>query len=50
MKIYLAGGFHSGWQDEVKRIASKHTYFDPKIDADQKFAYRWTQQEIEAMI
>jgi len=49
VKIYLAGGFHSGWQEEVKRIAHKHTYFDPMIDADQRFAYRWTEQEINGL-
>jgi len=49
MEIYLAGGFHSGWQEEVKKIANKHTYFDPMADADQRFAYKWTLQEIEAM-
>lgn len=49
MKIYLAGGFHSGWQDVVKKEASQHQYFDPRIDADQRFAYRWTQQEIDGV-
>ena len=49
MKIYLAGGFHSGWQDRVKQDAPQHEYFDPAKDADQRFAYRWTAQEIEAV-
>ncbi|MBU2072714.1 MAG: nucleoside 2-deoxyribosyltransferase domain-containing protein [Gammaproteobacteria bacterium] len=49
MKIYLAGGFHSGWQDRVKLEAPQHNYFDPRIDADQRFAYRWTQQEIDGL-
>jgi len=49
MKIYLSGGFHSGWQEEVKRKCPKYDYFDPNVDADQRFAYRWTAQEIEGM-
>jgi len=49
MKVYLAGGFHSNWQDEIKAKCSKHTFFDPHIDADQRFAYRWTPQEINGM-
>ncbi len=49
MKIYLAGGFHSDWQDIIKQKAPQHQYFDPRIDADQRFAYRWTQQEIEGV-
>lgn len=49
MKIYLAGGTHSGWQGEVIKVASKHTYFDPRTDADQRFAYKWTLQETEGM-
>ena len=49
MRIYLAGGFHSGWQGRVKESAPQHEYFDPSTDADQRFAYRWTNQEIEAM-
>lgn len=49
MKIYLAGGFHSNWQDEVMAQAPQHTYFNPIVHADQRFAYRWTQQEIEGM-
>jgi len=49
MRIYLAGGFHSNWQDEIKQRCPEHTFFDPRTDADQKFAYRWTIQEIEGM-
>lgn len=29
MKVYLAGGFKSGWQQRVKNKASEHVYFDP---------------------
>ena len=49
MKIYLAGGFHSGWQNVIKERVSTHEYYDSSKDADQRFAYRWTAQEIEAM-
>ena len=30
MKIYLAGGMKSGWQDGVKRTVEHHTYYDPR--------------------
>jgi len=30
MKIYLAGGMKSGWQDTVRRSVSHHTYYDPR--------------------
>ncbi|RZU39144.1 hypothetical protein [Edaphobacter modestus] len=36
IKVYLAGGFHSGWQDLVKARTSNLSFFDPrehKIDA-----------------
>ena len=54
MKIYLAGGFHSGWQEHIisklsLRHSNKHTFYNPKTDADQRFPYRYTQQEIDAM-
>lgn len=29
-RVYLAGGFGSGWQDEVKRLNS-FIWFDPKV-------------------
>ena len=31
MKIYLAGGFRSGWQDAVIRLASHHAFLDPRM-------------------
>ena len=49
MKIYLAGGFRTNWQERVKDEAAQHQYYDPKTEADQNFAYRWTNSEIEAM-
>jgi nucleoside 2-deoxyribosyltransferase len=30
MKVYLAGGFHSGWQDDVKLKLSDFCFFDPR--------------------
>lgn len=30
MNIYLAGGFHSGWQDKVKPALNAN-YFDPRL-------------------
>ena len=29
MKIYLAGGFHSGWQAKVIEACPNHTYYNP---------------------
>ena len=49
MKIYLAGGTHSGWQDKVKKEASQHEYFDPRIDADQRYPLRFTQQDYDGV-
>ena len=49
MNIYLAGGFHSGWQSKVKRIVPQHNYYDPMVNSDQRFAYRFTQQDIVGM-
>ena len=31
MKVYLAGGFRSGWQDAVIRLASHHAFLDPRM-------------------
>jgi nucleoside 2-deoxyribosyltransferase len=30
MKIYLAGGMYSNWQDKVKIEANNHSYYDPR--------------------
>lgn len=30
MKIFLAGGLYSNWQDEVMKAYPKHTYYDPR--------------------
>ena len=32
MKVYLAGGFHSNWQERVMSAAPQHTYFNPKAN------------------
>jgi len=31
IKIYLAGGFQSGWQDKVKAAFVNAEYFDPRL-------------------
>ena len=33
MKVYLAGGMKSGWQDVVRREVEHHTYYDPRDHA-----------------
>jgi len=30
MKIYLAGGMRTGWQNIVRRAVEHHTYYDPR--------------------
>jgi len=30
LKVYLAGGFYSGWQDRAKKSAPQHIYYDPR--------------------
>jgi len=30
MKIYLAGGMKSGWQDKVMKAYPEHDYYDPR--------------------
>jgi len=38
--VYLAGGFHSGWQDKVKAQFSNLIFFDPrehKLEAPEQY-------------
>jgi nucleoside 2-deoxyribosyltransferase len=40
IRVYLAGGFHSGWQDTVKVGASFLRFFDPRehrLDAAEQY-------------
>lgn len=30
MKVFLCGGMHSGWQDEVKAVCPHHYFVDPR--------------------
>jgi nucleoside 2-deoxyribosyltransferase len=48
MKVYLAGGLRSGWQDVVKASVPEHEYLDPRIDKP-KAVEEYTAQDI-AMI
>lgn len=45
MKIYLAGGMKSGWQDTVKERVKQHEYYDPRIDTDQLRNFNIAQQD-----
>jgi nucleoside 2-deoxyribosyltransferase len=36
MKIYLSGGFYSGWQKMVKMGAPNHEYFNPETNSGQQ--------------
>ena len=46
MKIYLAGGFHGGWQDKVKWFAPQHEYYDPRYDTDQLRNFNIASQDL----
>jgi len=39
MRIYLAGGMRSGWQDIVRQSVPHHIYYDPR---DHNLS-KWTQ-------
>jgi nucleoside 2-deoxyribosyltransferase len=49
MKVYLAGGFYSDWQDKVKNGAPQHEYFDPRVDADQRYPFKFIQQDLDGI-
>ncbi len=49
MKIYLAGGLHTDWQERVKEAVPQHEYFDPKVDADQRYPFKFTQQDLDGV-
>lgn len=49
MKVYLAGGFYTKWQEKVKKAASSHEYFDPMVDADQRYPFMFTGQDLEGV-
>jgi nucleoside 2-deoxyribosyltransferase len=40
MKIYLAGGMRSGWQDKVKEAAPNATYLDPTTKCEDKMCLK----------
>lgn len=46
MKIYLAGGMHSGWQDKVKQVAPRHKYYDPRLDTNQLRNFKIGSQDL----
>lgn len=46
MKIYLAGGLSSGWQDWVKLGAPQHDYYDPRQDTDQRYNFEITLSDL----
>ena len=49
MKVYLAGGLYTNWQDKVKEGAPQHEYFDPRIDADGRYPFMYTGQDLEGV-
>lgn len=46
MKVYLSGGFYTGWQDWVKICTPGHEYYDPRQDTDQRYNYRLTYEDL----
>ncbi len=49
MNIYLAGGFHTGWQDIVMEDTGGHTFYNPSKDSRQLCSYQFTSDDIEAI-
>ncbi|WP_373031641.1 nucleoside 2-deoxyribosyltransferase domain-containing protein [Sulfurovum sp.] len=49
MKIYLAGGMKSDWQDNVIAAHPQHTYFDPRTHGlDEPAEYtKWDLEHVE---
>jgi hypothetical protein len=47
-KVYLAGGFRSGWQDRVLSDISQFTFFDPRVHR-LKNHQQYTLWDLEAL-
>lgn len=39
MKVYLSGGFHSGWQSRVMLGVPEHVFFDPRDNPEDPATY-----------
>ena len=48
LKVYLAGGFQSGWQDKVMRAVPSLYYFDPRSHGLKSKA-EYTAWDLEAI-
>ena len=46
LRVYLAGTLDSDWRDIVKAAVPRHTYYDPGIDSDQRYACVFAQQDL----
>lgn len=49
LRIFLAGGFHGGWQQQVKECVPQHIYYDPASDTDQRYIFNLTAQNFKAI-
>lgn len=49
MKVYLAGGMKSDWQDRVMEACPEHTYFDPRTHglSDPEEYTKWDLEHVE---
>ena len=51
LKIFLAGPFlpykeYKDWRDYVKEKATKHEYYDPRIDSEQHVSLTFTRDDL----
>ena len=46
LRVYLAGTMESDWREIVKKASPRHTYYDPGIDSDQRYACVFAQQDL----
>jgi nucleoside 2-deoxyribosyltransferase len=47
LKVYLAGGFNSGWQDKVREeLKNKVIFFDPRFHGLEESASQYTTWDL----
>jgi len=49
MRIYLAGGFYSNWQDKVRQSAINHEYYNPELDSKQTAICDFVSSDLKAI-
>lgn len=49
IKIYLAGGLNTGWQDEILGIGGDYTYIDPRAWQSGATPEQYTTRDLAAI-